>query len=79
MRILIIFAALVLPAAAQAGTYLLVCGPAACVAQDGTTQPAGTAFARILWDGVTPYTPPAGQEVVPDDGRPIFQPAPSGP
>lgn len=42
----------------------------------GTPVPAGTAIARQMWNGVTPWKPPAGIEVVPDDGRPIWQPRP---
>lgn len=43
-------------------------------ASDGTTQPIGTVMNRILWDGVTPYTPPQGFTAVPDNGHPIYNP-----
>lgn len=62
-------------APARAATYLLVCGPASCHAADGTTQPAGTALGRIVWDGHAPYAAPAGEQVVPDDARAVYQPA----
>lgn len=65
---------LLLALPAHAGRYLVVCGPASCVASDGTTQAAGTALNRIVWDGKTAYAPQAGQQVVPDDGRTLYQP-----
>ena len=74
LALLLLFA---LPA--RAATYVLVCGPAPCTAPDGTTQPAGTALGRILWDGHAAYTPPAGEQVVPDTGQAIYQPPPPHP
>lgn len=72
-------AILLLARAAAAANYLLVCGPSACTASDGTTQAAGTALSRIVWDGATPYTPPAGMQAIPDDGRAVYQPARKAP
>lgn len=62
------------PLAAHADSYLLVCGQPGCTASDGTTQPAGTALNRILWDGRTPFSAPPGELVTPDDGRAIYAP-----
>ena len=62
------------PLAARADVYLLMCAQPGCTASDGTTQPAGTALNRILWDGKTPFAAPPGELVVPDDGRPIYTP-----
>lgn len=63
------------PIGAHAATYALVCGPSSCTASDGSTQPAGTALATIIWDGKTPYTPPAGEQAVPYTGQPLYQAA----
>lgn len=49
------------------------------VMPDGTTQPAGTAVERIVWDGKTPYTPAAGLALVADTGQTVFVPAPPVP
>lgn len=65
---------LVLALPARAATYVLVCGPSSCTAPGGTTQPAGTALGRILWDGTTPYAPPPGERAVPDTGQAVYQP-----
>lgn len=54
--------------------YLIVC-TSPYLASDGTTQPVGTAINRVMWDGVTPYSPGLGLSLVPDDGRTIYQPA----
>ena len=69
--------ALLAPLSARAATYALVCGPSACTAPDGTTQPPGTAMATIIWDGHTAYTAPAGEQAVPFTGQPIYQPHPT--
>lgn len=73
MRRILLLTSLLLIAAAPA-RYLLVCGPASCIAPDGTTQPAGTALNRVLWDGATRFAMPAGEQAVPDDGRTVYQP-----
>ena len=54
-RLLLAGAALWLCAAAPA-SYDAVC-TGSCVASDGTTQPAGTALYRFLWDGQTAFVP----------------------
>jgi hypothetical protein len=45
----------------------------------GAPVPAGTAVARQMWNGVTPWRPPPGVRVEVDDGRPIWQPQPPPP
>ena len=72
IRALALLLLLALPA--HAATYVLVCGPSACKAPDGTTQPAGTVLGRILWDGHAAYTPPSGEQVVPNAGQLPYQP-----
>ena len=74
VRAALLALALLAPFSAHAATYALVCGPSTCTASDGTTQPAGTALATIIWDGHTTYTPPAGEQAVPFAGQPIYQP-----
>ena len=75
MRRAALIAALMLaPLSARAATYVLVCGPSSCTAPDGTTQAAGTALGRIVWDGTTPYTTPAGEQAVPYTNQTIYQP-----
>ncbi len=59
--------------AARADAYLLVCQPGPCRMRDGTTQPGGTAVARLLWDGRAPFTPHQGYALLPDDGRPVYR------
>lgn len=54
--------------------YLLIAGPETA-AEYGQPVPEGAAFGRVIWDGVTEWTPPFGATAVPDDGRPIWQPA----
>lgn len=55
-------------------SYLVV-STAQTVASDGTSQPAGTAFNRVMWDGVTPFDPGRNMELIRDDGRALYQPA----
>jgi hypothetical protein len=55
--------------------YLLVCLSSCVVGSDGNGNPVtvgpNVVTNRILWDGVAPYTPPAGTRIIPDDGTPI--------
>jgi hypothetical protein len=60
-------------------TYALT-ATAPWLAPDGTTQPIGTVSALALWDGVTPYTPPAGFQMVLYTNQHVYvpvQPAPT--
>ena len=67
---------LLFPFAAHASSYVLVCASPCEV--DGTTQPAGTALSRVIWDGSTPFAPP-GMNVVPDTGQTLYTPTLSAP
>ena len=79
MRRLILFALLISPAyAAQPSSWAVIC-TAPCIAQDGTTQPAGTVVQKIWWDGVSNWTPPANAQVVPDTGQTLYTPPPVAP
>ncbi|AHJ63432.1 Hypothetical protein GbCGDNIH3_5068 [Granulibacter bethesdensis] len=62
--------ALLLGAAAPA-SYVQVC-TAPCVAQDGTTQPAGTVLNRAVW--IEPPAHDGTTEWRPDQGQPLYQP-----
>jgi hypothetical protein len=64
---------LLLGGVAHAGNYVVVC-TAPCVADDGTTQPAGTVLNRITWDGHAPLGLPAGLAVQPDTGQARYDP-----
>lgn len=44
------------------------------LAPDGTTQPVGTVAQLVLWDGVTPFTPPAGFNLVPFTNQTVYVP-----
>jgi|GEM_PF-5715900 hypothetical protein len=46
---------------------------------DGSTQPAGTPVQRILWDGESAWTPPAGLNVVEDTGQALYAAPPPPP
>jgi hypothetical protein len=74
MRLIILLIALLLPATADAATYVLVCATS-CVASDGTTQPAGTALGRVVWDGAATFHP-TGMNVVADTGQALYTPTP---
>lgn len=52
---------------------LVICALDACVTRDGTTQPRGTAFDRVVTnpDG-SDYNPGPGLALVPDDGRALY-------
>lgn len=52
----LITALLLLPIAAHAASYDLVCS-APCTAPDGTTHAAGTVIGRAEWNGHAPYHP----------------------
>ena len=76
MRLILLIGLLIAAVApAKADVYLLVC-VATCDPGDFTVQPPGTAIERIEWDGVTPYNPGPLYTVIPDDGRPLYQPEP---
>lgn len=50
---------------AHAARYNIVCASAAgCVDASGATQAQGTVMSRVLWDGVSAFTPPAGTSAV---------------
>ncbi len=54
--------------------WMLVCLVSCPYGYDENLNPVtvgpNVVLSHILWDGVTPYTPPDGTRLVPDDGTP---------
>jgi hypothetical protein len=49
------------------------------LARYAVVQGGSTTINVTLWDGVTPYTPPAGCALVPEGSAPAYAPTPSAP
>ena len=61
---------------ANAASYLVICTPNTCLAEDGSTQIVGTAIGRFNTDGTIPLTLPASYGLIPDDGQTtVYSPA----
>ncbi|APH54834.1 Hypothetical protein GbCGDNIH9_5068 [Granulibacter bethesdensis] len=71
MRKAIMTAASLLLGAAAPASYVQIC-TAPCVAQDGTTQPAGTVLNRAVW--IKPPARDATTEWQPDQGQALYHP-----